>query len=295
MKKLFFLLLLLTFFLNQSFTDNSTAKKKPVIVWQPSHQTDTGKDFSEAATCNAIVEAAMKTKPKLKEYKVWSLGKKNIIMLTPAVIPKYHIPPVIVDGRISGYAYELQESNKLHPKVFIAVHNNGGTKRNAVWGYIHYGDQYEPENRELAARLIKAIAAVTDLENRGVLLDSTTGRNDYRCKTTGKLSFYSLDENINTAPYRVLLEIGDNAVSRELLISDEGRKKIGEAIKKELAAWLERKDSSKYITLATVYKFNHLIYLHGENHFISLSFLNHVICRLAYCRVFVLIFQCRFC
>jgi len=72
-------------------------------------------------------------------------------------------------------------------------------------------------------------------------LDSTTGRNDYRCQVTGKLSFYSLDENINTAPYRVLLEVGDNAVSRELLISDEGRKKIGEAIKTELVAWMKEK------------------------------------------------------
>jgi N-acetylmuramoyl-L-alanine amidase len=135
----------------------------------------------------------------------------------------------------------LQESNKLHPTVFVAVHNNGGTKRNAVWGYIHYGDKYEAENRELAGRLAKAISAAVGLEDRGVWLDSTTGRNDYRCPTTGKLSFYSLDENVNTAPYRVLMEIGDNAVSRELLISEAGRKKIGEAIKKELAAWIEEK------------------------------------------------------
>jgi hypothetical protein len=38
-----------------------------------------------------------------------------------------------------------------------------------------------------------------------------------------------------------LLEVGDNAVSRPLLISDEGRKKVGEAIKKELAAWISEK------------------------------------------------------
>jgi hypothetical protein len=41
----------------------------------------------------------------------------------------------------------------------------------------------------------------------------------------------------------VLLEIGDNVVSRELLISPEGRKKMGEALKLELAVWLaERKE-----------------------------------------------------
>jgi len=126
--------------------------------------------------------------------------------------------------------------------VFIAVHNNGGTKRNAVWGYIHYGDQYENANRELAARLTKAINSTSGLEDRGVWLDSTTGRNDYRCQATGKLSFYSLDENINTAPYRVLLEIGDNAISRELLLDPASRKKIGAAIKKELVAWIKEKN-----------------------------------------------------
>ena len=241
MKRHSLLILLLSFFLAQSFTDNSR-KKKPVIVWQPSHQTDTGRDFSEAATCNAIVEAAMQTKPKLKEYKVWSLGKTEYHHADSGSNTKLLHTTDVIDGKISGYAYELQESNKLDPAVFIAVHNNGGTRRNAVWGYIHYGDRYEAANRELAGRLCKAIAAVTDLEDRGVWLDSTTGRNDYRCKATGKLSFYSLDENSNTAPYRVLMEVGDNAASRELLISDAGRKKIGEAIKKELAAWLKEKN-----------------------------------------------------
>ena len=122
------------------------------------------------------------------------------------------------------------------------MHNNGGTKRHAVWGYIHYGDKYEAANRELAARLIKAISTATTLENRGVLLDSTTGRNDYRCQATGKLSFYSLDENSNTAPYRVLLEIGDNAASHDFLQDPANQKIIGEAIKKELVSWLNEKN-----------------------------------------------------
>ncbi|MEJ7822351.1 MAG: hypothetical protein WKF85_08520, partial [Chitinophagaceae bacterium] len=85
MKKSFLLILALTFITTQSFKQDFVKRKKHIIVWQPSHQTDTGKDFSEAATCNAIVEAAMsfrtpleETKPKLKEYKVWSLGKNNL-------------------------------------------------------------------------------------------------------------------------------------------------------------------------------------------------------------------------
>ena len=59
--------------------------------------------------------------------------------------------------------------------------------------------------------------------------------------STGKLSFYSLDEHINTAPYRVLLEIGDNAVSRELLLNPDSQQKMGAAIKKALAEWIRIK------------------------------------------------------
>jgi hypothetical protein len=58
MKNFLLLFLAMFFVVNQSFKSNP-AKKKITIVWQPSHQTDTGKDFSEAATCNAIIEAAM--------------------------------------------------------------------------------------------------------------------------------------------------------------------------------------------------------------------------------------------
>ena len=239
MQKPVLLLLSTVFIMQQScnrYTATSTTKQR--IVWQPSHQTDTGKDFSEAATCNGIVEAAMATEPGLKEYKVWSLGKEQFHHADSGSNTKILHTTAIIDGKKSGYAYELAESNRKHPQVFIAVHNNGGTKRHAVWGYIHYGDKYESTNRELAARLVKAICAVTTMENRGVLLDSTTGRNDYRCQATGKLSFYSLDEQVNTAPFRVLLEIGDNAASHDFLQNPANQKIIGEAIKKELVSWL---------------------------------------------------------
>lgn len=242
MKKHYLLILLpgiLSFFSCNRYS--ATTKKKPVIVWQPSHQTDTGKDFSEAATCNGIVEAAMATQPRLKEYKVWSLGKNEYHHSDEGSNTKLLHTSDIIDGKISGYAYELKESNAKQPQVFISVHNNGGTKRHAVWGYIHYGDKYEAANRALAGRLVKAICAATNMEDRGVLLDSTTGRNDYRCPATGKLGFYSLDETVNTAPYRVLLEIGDNAASYDFLQDPNNQKIIGAAIKMELALWLKEK------------------------------------------------------
>ncbi len=235
--QLFTLLLILSC---NHYTSPVITKQK--IVWQPSHQTDTGKDFSEAATCNGIVEAAMAAQPLLKkEYKVWSLGKEQYHHADSGSNTKILHTTAVIDGKISGYAYELKQSNKKNPLVFIAVHNNGGTKRHAVWGYIHYGDQYESANRELAGRLVKAICAATKMEDRGVLLDSTTGRNDYRCPASGKLSFYSLDENVNTAPYRVLLEIGDNAASHDFLQNPANQKIIGEAIKRELSEWLTEK------------------------------------------------------
>lgn len=233
--------LLLIFFISACSSARKTIGSSPVVVWQPSHQTDTGKDFSEAATCNAIVEAAMKTGPLLKEYKVWSLGKSDYHHADSGSNTKILHTTAVIDGRISGYAYELKEANRLKPRIFIAVHNNGGTKRNAVWGYIHFGDPYEQANRELAAVLVKAICEATGMENRGVLLDSTTGRNDYRCAATGKLSFYSLDEQVNNAPYRVLLEIGDNAASRAILTDPQKQQLIGEAIKKALAGWIKEK------------------------------------------------------
>lgn len=240
MKRL--LLLILLPLVHQSCNRYSSMDgKKKVVIWQPSHQTDTGKDFSEAATCNGIAEAAMATLPLIKEYKVWSLGKTELHHADVGSNTKKLHTSDIIDGQISGYAYELKEANKKNPFVFISIHNNGGTNRHAVWGYIHYGDKYEQANRELASRIVKAICAATKMEDRGVLLDSTTGRNDYRCSTSGKLSFYSLDENINRAPYRVLLEIGDNAASHDFLQNPANQKTIGEAIKKELSTWLTEK------------------------------------------------------
>lgn len=213
-------------------------KKQPVIVWQPSHQTNTGISFSEAAVCNGIIEAAMSAEPRLNEYKVWSLAKKGLHHADVGSNTIIEQTSAVIDGKLSGYAWELKKANKRQPKVFISVHNNGGTKRHAIWGFIHEGDKYEAENRALASRLVKAISIATGLEDRGVLFDSSVGRNDYRCRDTGKLAFFSLDENVNTAPYRVLLEVGDNGVSKEFLEDPKNQKILGEAIKGALVEWI---------------------------------------------------------
>ena len=41
----------------------------------------------------------------------------------------------------------------------------------------------------------------------------------------------------------LISQISDNAISRELLITSEGRKKMGEALKHELVSWLEEKEN----------------------------------------------------
>src|SRR5689334_13422840 len=86
-----------------------------VIVWQPSHQTDTGKDFSEAAVSGAIADAAMNTSPTGKEFKVWSLRKEQYHHAESGSNTKILHTTAVIDGRISGYAYELREANKKHP------------------------------------------------------------------------------------------------------------------------------------------------------------------------------------
>lgn len=211
------------------------------VVFQPSHQTDTGENYNEAETCGAIVDAAMAAAPHYDERKVWSYHERGLHHARQGSNTKLEHTTALEGGKLSGYAWELAQSNARPPEVFISVHNNGGTNRNAVWGYIHDGDALEAENRRLSNMLIEEIALATDLENRGTHLDSTTGRNDYRCAATGRLGFYSIDENVNRAPLRVVLEIGDLDVSRRLLNSRDGRRRIGRAIKRGLARYFEGK------------------------------------------------------
>ncbi|MBI5744418.1 MAG: hypothetical protein HY952_07710 [Elusimicrobia bacterium] len=211
----------------------------PVVVFQPSHQTDTGENYNEALTADAMVGYAMSTPPFYAEHKVWSYLRKDLHHADTGTNTLIAHTSALEDGKLSGYAWELKSSNELAPLVFIGVHNNSGTGRHALWGYIHDGDKLEAENRRLSNLLIEEIARATDLENRGTHMDSTTGRNDYRCASTGRLAFYSIDENVNRAPYRVLLEIGDIEKSRAFLLDEGARRAVGTAIKRGLQRFLE--------------------------------------------------------
>lgn len=208
------------------------SSRLPLVVYQPSHQSDTGTNFNEALVCNGIAEAAIAASTGVvRVLKVWSYNQENPHHARQGSNTKIDDSSAVDSlGRISGYAYEIEESNRLRPDVFISIHNNGATKRNACWGFVHEGDEYEQQNRGLAKELVAEICRVSGMDNAGVLGDSSPNRNDYRCKNTGKLSFYSLDENTNFCLTRVLLEIGDNKESYEILMNPSIQKKIGEAI-----------------------------------------------------------------
>ncbi len=209
------------------------------MVFQPSHQSDTGDNFNEALTANAIVEYALHTPPYYYEHKVWSYFQPGLHHSQAGTNTLIAHTSALEDGKLSGYAWELARSNELKPLVFIGVHNNSGTGRHALWGYIHDGDPMMAQNRRLSDILIEEISRATDLENRGTHLDSSADRNDYRCPATGRLAFYSVDENVNHAPYRVLLEIGDMEKSRAFLLDEGSRQAVGAAIKRGLARFLQ--------------------------------------------------------
>jgi len=238
-----FNILPLAVFVFLSGTVSKAGQVLPVVVFQPSHQRDTGVNYNEALTADAIVQYAMSEPPRFDEHKVWSYPQPGLHHADRGTNTLIAHTSALEDGKLSGYAWELARANELKPLVFIGVHNNSGTGRHALWGYIHDGDGLEGWNRRLSNILIEEIARATDLENRGTHLDSTTGRNDYRCAATGRLGFYSIDENVNRAQYRVLLEIGDIEKSGALLLDEEFRKAVGAAIKRGLARFLREREN----------------------------------------------------
>ncbi len=116
--------------------------KKMIVVYQPSHQSDTGVNFNEALVWNGIAEAALAASTGVVQvHKVWSYDVDGLHHAREGSNTKIeHTAMVDSLGRISWYAYELTETNKHHPDIFIAVQTNGATNRNACWGYVHEGD-----------------------------------------------------------------------------------------------------------------------------------------------------------
>ena len=53
-----------------SGTVSKAGQVLPVVVFQPSHQRDTGVNYNEALTADAIVQYAMSEPPRFDEHKV---------------------------------------------------------------------------------------------------------------------------------------------------------------------------------------------------------------------------------
>jgi len=152
------------------------------------HQSDTGLDFNEALVCNGIADGVLAIPDeRIQVKKVWSYNESGLHHARQGSNTK-RAHTVDVDSRkISGYAFELRASNSLHPDVFVAIHNNGATKRNACWGFVHEGDSYEKpiENWRPCLWMQSAKRAVWKMPV--CMENSEPNRNDYRLRCDGEI------------------------------------------------------------------------------------------------------------
>ena len=101
----------------------------PVVVFQPSHQKDTGENYNEAFTADAMVEYALHTPPYFNEHKVWSYFQPGLHHSDTGTNTLIARTSALEGTKQSGYAWELARADEFKPLVFIGVHNNSGTGR----------------------------------------------------------------------------------------------------------------------------------------------------------------------
>ena len=108
----------------------ASCSKHTVVVWQPSHQTDTGKDFSEALTCNGISEAGMAYQPLKREYKVWSLGKPEYHHADSGSNTKILHTTAVIDGKIASYR---RANARISAPTSSPLWRSGGSERRTTF------------------------------------------------------------------------------------------------------------------------------------------------------------------
>lgn len=170
------------------------------IAWQPSHQDDTGVDWHEYVVCGDIVDRVIALLPEYAHVKAWDtqhgLTGTNNYRPAPTNTPAFDA--------------ELAMANEASAHVFVSVHVDGGAP-SGILGECMPGDA---ASRRLTEALVASVCAQTGLPNRGVR----------------EVRLYSLESERNLAPLRVLLELGDNAADRDLLMSEEGRDSLAAAL-----------------------------------------------------------------
>lgn len=176
------------------------AKQSLVIAWQPSHQADTGAGYTEYVVCGDIVDRTIALLPEYRHVKAWDL--KHGLTGSNNYRPKPSNTP--------AFDNEVKLANDGGADVFVSVHNDGGAP-SGILGEQLPGDK---KGAALSRHLTTALAQSLGLHDRGV--------RDVR--------LYSLEAVRNNAPYRCLIEVGDNKADRALLTSESGRQKIAEAL-----------------------------------------------------------------
>lgn len=175
-----------------------TAKSRPVIAWQPSHQDDTGAaSWHEYEVCGDIVARTIALLPKEMGVLAWETemgltGSNN------------------TGSNPEAFNSEIETANDAGAQYFISVHNDGGAP-SGVLGMYFTGDHRSAQISEQFARVI---SDETGLPYRGI-----RGHD-----------LYSLDPDRNHGPIRVLLEIGDNVEDREFLLDPKSREEVAEAL-----------------------------------------------------------------
>jgi hypothetical protein len=119
----------------------------------------------------------------------------------------------LTSSSASALESECRQANATHAQIFIAIHVNGGAA-SGFTGVYYTGDS---SSAHYAEALLKSVA-----DTMGMTFHYLRPRSD----------LYVLDPVNNGAPIRVLLELGDNAADRALLMSEEGRQRLAAALAK---------------------------------------------------------------
>ena len=173
----------------------AAAGPETVIAWTPSHQDDTGhQPWHEYLISGDITTRTMALLgADYTNVLCWETG----MGLTSRNIP--------------ALKSETDQANAAGAQIFISVHVNAG----AASGFIGLYQAGDSSSARYAETLLRSVA-------------STMGMRFWY--VSGRTDLVGLDPANNKAPIRVVLELGDEMADRELLLSEDGRQRLAEAL-----------------------------------------------------------------
>jgi hypothetical protein len=173
----------------------AAAGPETVIAWTPSHQNDTGQQpWHEYLNCGDIVARTMALlEGEYTNVLCWETGMG------------------LTTRNILALKSETDQANAAGAKIFISVHVNSG----AASGFVGLYQAGDSSSARFAEALLRSMATTT-----GMRFWYLSARTD----------LVGLDPVNNRAPIRVLLELGDEMADRDLLMSEQGRQRLAEAL-----------------------------------------------------------------